>query len=145
MEQNLVLPALPGGSQSKGSSSLALPGAQPAPLNITHDTAADLGSNLALTLFLLQGDEDFLENQGQGLLGEVEQTPGFFSFIKKRSRREMVPSPCARVSHTGSAWVWWLDIPCWQVLGMVYPGEETKTSGRKTSPVTVSGSPFSHR
>lgn len=56
MEQNLVLPVLPGGSQSKGSSSVALPGAQTVPLHITHATAADLGSNLALTLFLLQGD-----------------------------------------------------------------------------------------
>lgn len=123
MEQNLVLPVLPGGSQSKGTSSLALLGAQTVPLDITHDTAADLGSNLALTLFLLQGCEDFLENQGQGSLGEVEQTPGFFSFIKKRSRREMVPSACARLSHTGSAGVWWLDIPCWQVLGKFIQGK----------------------
>lgn len=55
MEQNLVLPALPGGSQSKGSSSLALPGAQTVPLGITHGTAAHLGSNLALLFFCFKG------------------------------------------------------------------------------------------
>lgn len=67
-----------------------------------------------------------------------------FSFIKIRSRSEMVPCACAGISHTGSAWLWWLDIPCWQVLGMVYPGEDTKPGDRKTSPISVSGSAFSH-
>lgn len=93
MEENLVLPVLPGGSQSKGSSSLALPGSQTVPLDITHNTAADLESNLALTLFLLRGDEDFLENQSQGSLGEVEQTLGFFPLLKKDQEAKLFPLP----------------------------------------------------
>lgn len=98
------------------------------------------GSHLALTLFLLQGDQDFLENQGQGSLGELQQTPGFFPLLKKIKKGNGSLCLCWDITHCQCLGLV-LDVPCCRCKERFIQGKARDT---KPPPLAVSRSAFSH-
>lgn len=124
MEQNLVLLSLQEGHKAQEAAPWHCQELRLG-LGTSHTTLLQIWElTLPSLFFCFKGIEDFLEKQGQGSLGEVEQTPGFFPFLRKDQEGKWFPLPV--LGYHTLAVQGLVDIPCWQVLGMVHPGEGTE-------------------